>query len=96
MKPPMQGPLSLVAWVQNDKIDSQLKSKLVLQSAMIPITGIQSAEKEAATPSGPAATPPVTPEPATKEPPATTPKESGEATSVEVPEMTPPAPALPE
>ena len=96
MKPPMQGPLSLVAWVQNDKIDSQLKSKLVLQSAMIPITGIQSAEKEAATPSGPAATPPVTPEPATKEPPATTPKESGEATSVEGPEMTPPAPALPE
>jgi hypothetical protein len=39
MKPPMKGPLSLVAWVQNDKLDEQTKSKLVLQSAIIPIKG---------------------------------------------------------
>ena len=37
MKPPIQGPLSLVVWVQNDKADEKTKSKLVLQSAMIPI-----------------------------------------------------------
>ena len=39
MKPPIQGPLSLVVWVQNDKADEKTKSKLVLQSAIIPIEG---------------------------------------------------------
>ena len=39
MKPPIKGALSLVAWVQNDKADQQTKSRLVLQCAMIPISG---------------------------------------------------------
>jgi hypothetical protein len=39
MKPPIKGPLSLVAWVQNDKADPQTKFRVVLQSAMIPIEG---------------------------------------------------------
>ena len=39
MKPPIKGPLSLVAWIQNDKADPQSKFRIVLQSAMIPIEG---------------------------------------------------------
>ncbi|HEY0984579.1 hypothetical protein [Schlesneria sp. T3-172] len=39
MKPPIQGPLSLVAWVQNDKADEQTQSRLILQTAVTPIKG---------------------------------------------------------
>lgn len=39
MKPAVQGPFTLVAWVQNGTIDKELQSRLVLQSAIIPIGG---------------------------------------------------------
>lgn len=39
MKPPVRGPFSLVAWVQNGVIDQEMQSRMVLQSAMIPIGG---------------------------------------------------------
>jgi hypothetical protein len=39
MKPAIQGPLSLVAWVQNDKLDKDRQSKLVLQAGLVQVTG---------------------------------------------------------
>lgn len=39
MKPDIRGPLSLVAWVQNGNPDATTQAKLVLQSAIVPITG---------------------------------------------------------
>ncbi len=39
MKPPIKGPLSLVAWVQNDKPDKEANSRPVLQAAIVPVTG---------------------------------------------------------
>lgn len=39
IKPPIRGPLSLVAWVQNGNPDAATNAKLVLQSAIVPITG---------------------------------------------------------
>lgn len=53
MKPAIQGPLSLVAWVQNDKVLPNSNLKLILQSAMIPI----STDQEPATETKPAGDP---------------------------------------
>ena len=41
MKPSIQGPLSLVAWVQNDRVLPNSNLKLILQSAMIPVSNDQ-------------------------------------------------------
>jgi hypothetical protein len=40
-KPPVRGPLHLVAWVQNDKVDTQHPEvgRAILQSAIVPVTG---------------------------------------------------------
>ena len=46
MKPPIQGKLSLVAWVQNDKVPQGTNIKLILQSAMVPVTGELGLETE--------------------------------------------------
>ena len=43
MKPPIRGPLSLVAWVQNGNPDPTTHAKMVLQSALVPITGFDPA-----------------------------------------------------
>ncbi len=88
MKPPIRGPLSLVAWVQNGTPDNKSQQgKLVLQSAIIPITGDTGFEAAAASASAvPATSPPATAAAAPAIAPPTT----------ETVESTPPAPALPE
>ena len=88
MKPPVQGPLSLVAWVQNGAIDKDLQSKLVLQSAIIPVGG-SAGTPAAKEPEKKEEKVEATPEPA-KSPLVATPPEGIDAGS------TPPAPALPE
>ena len=88
MKPPVQGPLSLVAWIQNGAIDKELQSKLVLQSAIIPIGG-QAGTPTAKEPEKKEEKAESTPEPANS-PLVATPSEGKEAGT------TPPAPALPE
>ncbi len=40
MKPPVRGQLFLVAWIQNDKVDEKNPLKLVLQTAMVPVSGL--------------------------------------------------------
>lgn len=41
-KPPVRGPLHLVAWVQNDKLDTQHPEigRAILQTAIVPVTGM--------------------------------------------------------
>lgn len=39
MKPPIRGSLQLVGWVQADKVEGQAPAKLILQTAIVPVTG---------------------------------------------------------
>ena len=89
LKPPVQGPLSLVAWVQNGTPDKATSSRIILQSAVIPVTG----ETEFATTISPAASITTVQD----SPPATTAEsKSTEVTAEQTSESTPVAPALPE
>lgn len=96
MKPPIRGPLSLVAWVQNDKVnEGAIKARVIMQSAIVPITGFGGTTEAAAT--KPAAAAPTTEE-TTTETKQTAPAAAAAATAASEPdgEATPPAPALPE
>lgn len=47
MKPPIRGTLSLVAWVQNDKVnEGAIKARVIMQSAIAPITGFAGTSAE--------------------------------------------------
>ena len=101
MKPAIQGPLSLVAWVQNDKIEPELKSKRILQAKRIPISGYR--ESEAKVDSDRTETAPVKPEvppvdPAAPVKPATPVDPAAPVKPTALPETdaTPAPPALPE
>ena len=91
MKPPIRGALSLVAWVQNDKVnpEAEIKAKIILQSAIIPITGFAGDGAESTTNS-------------TKHPAIMPEAESvgsnqpAGASGAETTESAPPPPALPE
>ena len=91
MKPPIRGPLSLVAWVQNDKVDRETKSKSILQAALIPIVG-DTGFGSIAKPESTTGSTPAKPE---------TPDKDKSATDVSLPVVEtsgpiPPPPALPE
>ena len=98
MKPPVEGKLSLVAWVQNGTIDKNLQAKLVLQSILIPIGGESPTAAAPQKEEGqPAETKPVESKAADAPPngtdaPATSPDPAPKADAG----TTPPAPALPE
>lgn len=85
LKPPVKGPLSLVAWVQNSNAEPNIPARLVLQSAMIPITGFGEAKHEASV------------KPATEEANATKPKAPAAAVDVNTPAdaLTPETPPSP-
>ena len=64
-KPPVSGPLYLVAWVQNDKADNEHPEigRAILQTAIVPVAGLggkmvtavpKTAATESATPPAPA------------------------------------------
>ena len=89
MKPAIQGPLSLVAWVQNDKIEPELKSKRILQTKRIPISGYR--ESEAKVESDRTDTAPVK-----SEVPPIDPAAPVKSTTLPETEATPAPPALPE
>ena len=106
MKPPIQGPLSLVAWIQNDKADEQTQSRLVLQSAVTPIKGetgfgaapAASATTESSTTESPAtpASTPDSPAPAAEKPTEAPTEAATPVADSESSDSTPPPPALPE
>ena len=90
MKPEVKGPFSLVAWVQSGTFDEKTRSKLVLQSAIIPITS----DLPPAATSVQESKPKEEPSPAAVEPktePTNAAVSSGESS-----DSTPPAPELPE
>ena len=96
VKPPIKNGLSLVAWVQNGTVDKEMQSRLVLQSAMIPIDGSEGLAP-AETASKPAAAEPQPDAPVEATPSATTPvATTPETPTTETSESTPPAPDLPE
>lgn len=72
LKPPVKGPLSIIAWVQNSNPDANIPARMVLQSTMVPITGFGEPKPNAADKPAAAATPPATPAepaaPATEKP----------------------------
>lgn len=97
MKPPIQGPLSLVAWVQNDKADEQTQSRLVLQSAVTPIKGETGFSAASAMPATETVTTPESSAPATKPAPATKEAPAKKAAPASKPASTSdPAPEKPE
>ncbi len=91
LKPPIQGPLSLVAWVQNGTPDKDSRSKLVLQAAMVPLTGDPGLGEAVKTePRATDAAGPTTSTPADAE------NETKANATKEGPGVTPSPPALPE
>ena len=90
-KPPITGPLSLVAWVQNSNPDPELRAKIVLQSAIVPITGDTGFEMQAV-PAANTEPMPARPEKPSEEPKPKTSADVAKSSS----ESTPPPPELPE
>lgn len=91
MKPPVRGPFSLVAWVQNDRMEQAVPYRLVLQAAIVPVTSDLPAAE--ATPAPPATTTETKPqEPAA---PATTEKPTEEKPAAEKPTAEKPAAEAP-
>ncbi len=97
LKPSIKSSLSLVAWVQNGTVDKELQSRLVLQSALIPIEGTDvAAPVESA--ANPIATEPKSDTQPAETPAATsaTPETKSETSPAGNSESVPPAPDLPE
>jgi hypothetical protein len=96
MKPPIKGELSLVAWVQNDKVDEkvEIKGKMVLQSALVPIKRVTETETKSPATEQPAAATTETPKEAEKPAAEQGAKTQDAATTTD--EQSPPPPALPE
>jgi hypothetical protein len=89
LKPPIKGPLSVVAWIQNGTADKKFAARFVLQSVIVPITGETGFAPETSAANETAA--PVE----QKEKTAIHQTETGAAGVTELSEI-PPAPALPE